>query len=152
LAADCDPIQDNTGGHAPLVGYALGGFGIYGFNDYNGEKPVVDECNGHFGRTPDAGFTYHYHVQNVFNEGTTGPSEHPGLEPGNDFKASYYLGCYGPAKGKCDDIQGRDNYCNKEACGADLCVQPGSSKDEFDAYVQSFADPQWHEGLSVNDF
>ena len=45
-AADCIEQPTDTGGsHAPLIGYAADGFGIYGFADYNGE-PVLDECNG----------------------------------------------------------------------------------------------------------
>ena len=50
-AADCQTIQI-PGDHGPLIGYAIDGFGIYGFGDYSG-MPVLDECHGHFGSVPD---------------------------------------------------------------------------------------------------
>ena len=50
-AADCQTIQI-PGDHGPLIGYAIDGFGIYGFGDYSG-MPVLDECHGHFGLVPD---------------------------------------------------------------------------------------------------
>ena len=52
-AADCELIEV-PGDHGPLVGYAMDGFGIYGYGDYLG-MPVLDECHGHFGYVPDTG-------------------------------------------------------------------------------------------------
>ena len=52
-AADCELIEV-PGDHGPLVGYAMDGFGIYGYGDYMG-MPVLDECHGHFGYVPDTG-------------------------------------------------------------------------------------------------
>eukprot|EP00116_Pleurobrachia_bachei_P019414 sb/3479676/ len=37
--------------HAPLIGWAIDGFGIYGYEDVDGSNPVLDECGGHFGPT-----------------------------------------------------------------------------------------------------
>lgn len=46
-------------GHAPMIGYALDGFGIYAARDENGELATnLDECGGHF----DVKRGYHYHV------------------------------------------------------------------------------------------
>ena len=46
-------------GHAPLIGYALDGFGIYTHLDEHGEGPQgLDECGGH----ADAERGYHYHA------------------------------------------------------------------------------------------
>ena len=42
--------------HAPLIGWAIDGFGIYGYEDVDGSNPVLDECGGHFGPT-DTGIT-----------------------------------------------------------------------------------------------
>ncbi|KJD36531.1 hypothetical protein PW52_02450 [Tamlana sedimentorum] len=49
--------QNDT--HAPLIGYAIDGFGIFGLLDKNGNKPTdLDECGGHF----DNILGYHYHA------------------------------------------------------------------------------------------
>ncbi|MDF1660695.1 MAG: YHYH protein [Planctomycetota bacterium] len=46
-------------GHAPMIGYALDGFGMYAHLDKNGKKSDdLDECRGHY----DAVRGYHYHV------------------------------------------------------------------------------------------
>ena len=42
--------EKSDNGHSPLVGYANDGFGIYAWKDVEGKEPVLDECNGHFGR------------------------------------------------------------------------------------------------------
>ena len=48
--------------HAELIGYAIDGFGIYGYQDVGGAAPIVDECGGHFGPVDDTGdVVYHYH-------------------------------------------------------------------------------------------
>ncbi|MEM5538190.1 YHYH protein [Olleya sp. AS48] len=48
-----------TNAHAPIIGYAIDGFGIYGLLDKNGNKPTnLDECGGHF----DDERGYHYHA------------------------------------------------------------------------------------------
>ncbi|MGJ8593547.1 MAG: YHYH protein [Aquaticitalea sp.] len=48
-----------TDAQAPIIGYAIDGFGIYGLLDKNGHKPNdLDDCGGHF--DDDRG--YHYHA------------------------------------------------------------------------------------------
>ncbi|WP_273274526.1 YHYH protein [Maribacter polysiphoniae] len=45
--------------HAPMVGYAIDGFGIYALLDKNGDKPEnLDECGGHSDKIRG----YHYHA------------------------------------------------------------------------------------------
>ena len=45
--------------HAPMIGYALDGHGIYALLDQNGLQPTgLDQCRGH----SDATRGYHYHV------------------------------------------------------------------------------------------
>ena len=55
---------DTDGEHSVLIGYLLDGFPIYGPQDMNGEEPTdLDECNGHFGPTPEfPEGIYHYHT------------------------------------------------------------------------------------------
>ena len=51
-------------GHAPLIGYALDGFGIYAFEDANGDSPSdLDDLRGHSDDTRG----YHYHVDEAGN-------------------------------------------------------------------------------------
>lgn len=46
-------------GHAPMIGYALDGFGIFAHLDLEGNAPIpLDECGGHF----DEKRGYHYHA------------------------------------------------------------------------------------------
>lgn len=46
-------------GHAPMIGYALDGFGIFAHLDPEGNAPIpLDECGGHF----DEKRGYHYHA------------------------------------------------------------------------------------------
>lgn len=50
--------------HAPLIGYAMDGYGIYANLDKNGEEPKgLDECRGHY----DEIRGYHYHVDKAGN-------------------------------------------------------------------------------------
>lgn len=50
--------------HAPLIGYAADGYGIYGRLDANGEEPTdLDSCRGHY----DDIRGYHYHVDYAGN-------------------------------------------------------------------------------------
>ncbi len=45
--------------HAPIIGYAIDGFGIFSLSDKNNSKPTdLDECGGHFDDTRG----YHYHA------------------------------------------------------------------------------------------
>lgn len=45
--------------HAPMIGYAMDGFAIYGHKDENGNSySDLDECNGHY----DDNRGYHYHA------------------------------------------------------------------------------------------
>ncbi len=50
---------EQSDGHAPLIGYALDGFGIYAHLDKNGKATKdLDECSGHY----DDVRGYHYHA------------------------------------------------------------------------------------------
>ena len=45
--------------HAPMIGYAMDGFGIYAHNDTNGKAyRDLDDCGGHYDNTRG----YHYHA------------------------------------------------------------------------------------------
>lgn len=51
-------------GHAPLIGYAIDGHGIYAHADENGNVPTdLDECLGHY----DEIRGYHYHADEAGN-------------------------------------------------------------------------------------
>lgn len=55
---------EQSDGHAPLIGYALDGYGIYGRLDEDGNEPTdLDDCRGHY----DDIRGYHYHVDNAGN-------------------------------------------------------------------------------------
>jgi hypothetical protein len=46
-------------GHAPMIGYAIDGHGLYALEDVNGNEPTdLDDCRGHEDETRG----YHYHV------------------------------------------------------------------------------------------
>lgn len=50
---------EQTDAHAPMIGYAIDGFGIYALSDTNGNhSSSLDECGGHF----DDERGYHYHA------------------------------------------------------------------------------------------
>lgn len=50
---------EQTDSHAPIIGYAIDGFGIYTLLDKNGNKPTdLDKCGGHFDKVRG----YHYHA------------------------------------------------------------------------------------------
>ena len=58
-ATGCSVEVAQDDGHAPLLGYAMDGFGIYGMVDGDGSEPSdLDECRGH----SDDARGYHYHV------------------------------------------------------------------------------------------
>ncbi|KAJ1454640.1 hypothetical protein M885DRAFT_521580 [Pelagophyceae sp. CCMP2097] len=142
-AADCLDVS-NPGGHGPLVGYAADGFGIFGFGDVVGD-PVLDECHGHFGAEPGGNVTYHYHASAVHNRG--GAMAH---QP-------YYVGCLGPALGKCDETvddkyDGGKNWCGP-GCGAQVCVQPGTDALKLEDYLEVFPNGRgWLERFTTNDY
>jgi len=55
---------EQSDGHAPLIGYALDGYGIYSAEDANGNAPTdLDDCRGH----SDDVRGYHYHVDEAGN-------------------------------------------------------------------------------------
>lgn len=50
---------EQTDIHAPMIGYAIDGFGIYALLDKDGNSPSdLDECGGH----ADDSRGYHYHA------------------------------------------------------------------------------------------
>lgn len=56
-------VEQNDG-HAPLIGYAMDGHGIYALLDDNGNEPTdLDDCRGHY----DEIRGYHYHVDAAGN-------------------------------------------------------------------------------------
>ena len=131
---------------------------------------MLDECNGHFGppvplddyddddddddadgasdsgdgaRPPKYAVRYHYHATGVTNLGGDSPHQ------------PYYLGCQGPAKGRCDATVNASyddgaNWCGP-GCGAELCVQPGTSRAALEAYIDSFT-PGWLGNFTTNGF
>lgn len=51
-------------GHAPLIGYAMDGIGIYAHKNTDGNTPNdLDDCRGHYDETRG----YHYHVDEAGN-------------------------------------------------------------------------------------
>ncbi|MBI3160378.1 MAG: YHYH protein [Chloroflexi bacterium] len=56
------------GTDAQLIGFAFDGFPLYSYTDADGSWPAdLDECNGHFGVTPEyPQGIYHYHVTDTF--------------------------------------------------------------------------------------
>jgi len=118
--------------HGKLTGWAMDGFGVYTYQDVGGLTPIVDECGGHFGPVTDdedAEVLYHYHSR-VF--------------------VPYILACQGPALGNCDDTQGITNYCHY-GCGAEVCVQPGTSETKLREYLAGW-DDEWLDQYTTNDY
>lgn len=89
--------SDNDDGHAPLLGFANDGFGLYGLYETNQTIPPsdLDACNGHFGIVPLDGeiaqmesdmttsmAVYHYHTTDYapFTIGCYGPEVPPGVQ------------------------------------------------------------------------
>lgn len=68
----CLAAQDTGTGHSALVGYALDGFGIYGYRGEDGQPVTnddLDECHGHTHAIEWEGQTvvmYHYHATQEF--------------------------------------------------------------------------------------
>jgi len=136
-APDC---LDNIGESHYRIGYAADGHGIYGY-----DKALSDECNGHFGPVDANGtIEYHYHAAGVYNL------------PDTQHKP-YYMGCLGPAKGKCnstvnEDYDGGANWCGA-GCGYEICVEPGTDKQALDTYLDQFpSGSKWLKQFSVNPF
>lgn len=57
-------VLDEEGKHSFIIGIVFDGFGVYGPQGADGDAPTdLDECNGHFGPTPDSPEgIYHYHL------------------------------------------------------------------------------------------
>lgn len=110
----CNYAKDQVGGgHAPLVGIALDGRGIYGLWEKDGKAPTdLDACNGHWGpvpaRTidgvtyPAADWVYHYHTSE---------------------DAPYTLGCYGPVT-SLEQCMALYPTCNTGF--SDICTSKGA--------------------------
>jgi len=112
----CDYTVAN--GHAPLIGLALDGRGIYGANEDTGTAATTDFCNGHTAMVPanadhnvTATSVYHYHTS------TTPP---------------YTLGCFGPVE-------------TQEACEAlyTSCATPTTLSLRTDSGVESVSYAVW---------
>ena len=126
------PVKDggNSLKHGMLFAYAIDGFGIYTYEDHGGQRPIVDECGGHFGSVVEGGnVVYHYHAR------TSTP---------------YHFACQGPALGKCAQVQHGNDYCGP-GCGADVCVQPGTDKEALLQYLGKF-NSTWLQQYTVNKF
>ena len=107
-ATGCPEEVAQDDGHAPLIGYALDGYGIYAMEDADGnEAGELDECRG---QTDDVR-GYHYHV----------------ASPGENM----FIGCFrGEVAGEADDGPGGDVITCDEVgagqpcCGDDVCDGP----------------------------
>lgn len=60
-------VLDEEGKHSFIIGVVFDGFGVYGPQGEDGDAPTdLDECNGHFGPTPDSPEgIYHYHLTEI---------------------------------------------------------------------------------------
>lgn len=89
----CTNSDDTEDGHAPLIGYAIDGYGIYAMRDASGKEESLDECRGN----TDSTRGYHYHAaspsENMFIGCLHGqsvrpaggpPGDHQGPPPGNN--------------------------------------------------------------------
>ncbi len=54
----CTDTVTTEDGHAPLIGYAVDGYGIYAMKDAQGNEETLDECRGNTDETRG----YHYHA------------------------------------------------------------------------------------------
>jgi hypothetical protein len=116
--------------HGLLFGYALDGFGLYGYEDIGGSAPVLDECGGHFGPTDDDKLdeiVYHYHATTY---------------------SPYHLACQGPALGKCESTQHGASFCG-EGCGAEVCAQPGTKMAALRTYLSKW-NSTWLDHYTTN--
>jgi hypothetical protein len=116
--------------HGLLFGYALDGFGLYGYEDIGGFAPVLDECGGHFGPVDDDHLDvvmYHYHATTY---------------------SPYHLACQGPALGKCHETQHGADFCG-EGCGAEVCAQPGTKMSDLKSYVSKW-NSTWLQHYTIN--
>ena len=102
-ASGCLEIE-RQGQHRPLVGYAVDGFGIYGFGDHVGVS-VLDEWHCHFGVDASGEISYHYHASAAHNRG--GAMAH---QP-------YYTGCLGPSLSQCDQTVSTEYDAGSNWCG-----------------------------------
>jgi hypothetical protein len=90
----CLKDDTNTNSHSELLGYALDGFGVYGFRGENGKiltNADLDECHGHTHEIVWDGKTvvmYHYHATREYPytvgcfKGTPVQAQLPGGNPG----------------------------------------------------------------------
>ena len=89
----CTDSSATEDGHAPLIGYAIDGYGIYAMRDTSGKEESLDECRGN----TDEVRGYHYHAaspsENMFIGCLHGesvrpaggpPGDHNGPPPGHD--------------------------------------------------------------------
>lgn len=77
----CTDTAVSDDGHAPLIGYAIDGYGIYAMKDAEGNEESLDECRG----TTDDVRGYHYHAaspsENLFIGCLHGESVRPAGGP-----------------------------------------------------------------------
>lgn len=77
----CTNKSTSEDGHAPLIGYAIDGYGIYAMRDANGNEETLDECRGN----TDSTRGYHYHAaspsENLFIGCLHGESVRPAGGP-----------------------------------------------------------------------
>ena len=92
---------------------------------------LLDECGGHFGPTDDYDLentvVFHYHATTY---------------------SPYHIACQGPALQKCSETQTDVDFCGN-GCGAELCIQPGTSKKALAAYVGRF-NTTWLDLFTTN--
>jgi len=116
--------------HAQLMGWALDGFGIYAYQDVGGSAPIVDECGGHFGPVDTGEVVYHYHSRPI---------------------VPYHMACQGPSLSQCAETQSSGTSWCHPGCGADVCVQPGTSEAALRAYLATW-DDTWLDNYTTNLF
>jgi len=146
LHAACDYNACDWSGHSTAVALALDGRIMYGLWEDYGVMPSLDQCNGHYGNTPECSVTdgngttldipamtniYHYHFS-----GTEEP---------------FTLGCYGPV----DDIEHCESLydtCEGDTVDITVMLNDGTVEDvTYDPWCPCFPDdedkyndnPQW---------
>lgn len=76
----CSALEEQSDGHASLLGFALDGYGVFAMHDSTGlEETDLDECRGH----EDTSRGYHYHA----------------ASPGENM----FIGCFHGAQGSISE-------------------------------------------------
>ncbi|MDA9951006.1 YHYH protein [Oligoflexaceae bacterium] len=83
-SAGCALEVEQSDGHAPLIGYARDGYGIYAMTNSEGVEPAdLDECRGH----TDAIRGFHYHAASAGENAFIGCFRGVLVEDGDDLSS-----------------------------------------------------------------